>query len=72
MLQEAKAAWDHEKTALERQHLEAALTTRLAAQKTLDQERQQWQQDRDAVVQKLTAEHTAAHLQVIPLYDHNW
>lgn len=63
-LQEAKASWDKEKTALERQQVEAILTARLAAQKGLDQERQQWQRERDVLVQKLTAQSTAVEMQV--------
>lgn len=64
MLQEVKKTCEHEKTALERQHLTSASAARLAAQEALRQEQQQWQQDRDSVVQKLTMQQTAAEMQV--------
>jgi hypothetical protein len=37
---------------------------RLTARKVLEEERKQWQHERDALLQKLTAQHTAAELQV--------
>lgn len=64
IFQEAKAAWDKEKAALEKQQVEALLAIRLTAQQNLEQERRQWQQERDDVVQRSAAQQTAVELQV--------
>lgn len=56
----AAAAWQEQRAALEKQHLQALLRLRQAH----EQDRQQWQKERDELVQQLTAEFTASGMQV--------
>lgn len=53
-----------EKSMLEKAEMNAALEVRRAARRTLEQHQQQWQSERDALVEKMTHERTAAELQV--------
>lgn len=56
----AQQAWQEQRAALERQHLQALLRSK----QVQEQERQQWQKERDGLVQQLTAQYTALEMQV--------
>jgi hypothetical protein len=56
----AATAWHGQRAALEKQHLQAMLCVRQAQ----EQDRQQWQKERDELVQQLTAEFTTSGMQV--------
>jgi hypothetical protein len=56
----AQQVWHEQRAALEKQHLQALLRSK----QVQEQERQQWQKERDALVQQLTAQYTALEMQV--------
>lgn len=56
----AAHAWQEQRAVLEKQHLQALLRLR----QVHEQDRQQWQKERDELVQQLTAEYTASGMQV--------
>lgn len=62
----AQQAWQEQRAALEKQHLQALLRSK----QVQEQERQQWQKERDALVQQLTAQHTTLEMQVGCLGSH--
>lgn len=59
-LADAQRAWAEQQAAAEKQHLQALLRCKQAQ----EEDRQQWQRDRDELVQQLTAQYTASGLQV--------
>jgi hypothetical protein len=59
-LADAQGAWAEQQAAAEKQHLQALLRCKQAQ----EQDRLQWQRERDELVQQLTAQYTASGLQV--------
>lgn len=59
-MQDAQQCWREQREALEKQHLQAMLLSK----QVQEQERLQWQKERDELVQQLTAQYTASGLQV--------
>lgn len=59
-LADAQRAWAERQAAAEKQHLQALLRCKQAQ----EQDRLQWQRERDELVQQLTAQYTASGLQV--------
>lgn len=59
-LEAAQQSWREQAAVLEKQHLQALLRARSAQ----EQERQQWQRERDELVQQLTAQYTASGVRV--------
>jgi hypothetical protein len=59
-VQDAQQSWREQRATLEKQHLQAMLRSK----QVQEQERLQWQKERDELVQQLTAQYTASGLQV--------
>lgn len=59
-VEDAQQAWREQRAALEKQHLQALLRSK----QVQEQERLQWQKERDELVQQLTAQYTASGMQV--------